>query len=172
MKIFLLGYMGSGKSTIASILGEMLSMEVVDTDKWIEDKHGRSIAEIFEAEGETAFRRMEKACLEELFTSKNSMIVATGGGMPCYNTNIDLIQKMGKSVYLKLSIADLIDRIIDSERPLVARMNKHQLSNYVRKHLGGRRSCYNKADIKVWNRGAPNIVAERIVKKMKKKSIV
>ena len=170
MKIFLIGYMGSGKSTIASILGDILNMNVVDTDSWIEKRYGMSITDIFRDKGEAAFRAMETQCLEELLNSPDSLIVATGGGLPCYNNNIDLIQERGISVYLKLSILHIVDRIKDSDRPLVMSMNKPQLIHYVQQHLGSRRPCYKRADIKVWSKGKPHDVAQRIIKKIKKKS--
>ena len=168
MKIFLVGYMGSGKSTIASVLANLLDMEAIDTDVWIEQKYGRSIPNIFEVDGEEKFREMERICLESILKSKGDLLVATGGGLPCFSDNMHFINDHAISVYLMVSIKDIVDRIKGSKRPLVVNRTKKSLTAYVRNHLGTRRQYYQQAHIKVWNTDTPEKVAERIIKKIKR----
>jgi shikimate kinase len=146
MKIYLLGYMGCGKSTIGKKLAARLSCGFIDLDGYIEQREGRSISEMFEQKGETAFREYEHAALLEV-SQMEKMVVATGGGTPCFENNLELINKTGTSIYLEMEAATLVNRIWNAKtsRPLVRNMNKEELMLFVKGHLQSRQDFYRKA---------------------------
>lgn len=118
--IFLVGFMGAGKSTVAEVLGARLSRPVVDLDRMIEQKAGRTIAQVFTQDGEEAFRSMESAALESLQTHEPS-VVACGGGVVLRPENRVSLDRMGHVVYLQVSAGEAVARIGDtSTRPLLA----------------------------------------------------
>lgn len=153
MKIVLLGYMASGKSTIGRILAEKMQTSFIDLDEYIEEKERKTVSEIFEQKGEIYFRKQEHIYLKELLEQKESFILSLGGGTPCYARNMDVLLSFydAKSVYLKTSINTIVDRLIGekSKRPLVARLNKEELVEFVAKHLFERSYFYNKAKYKI-----------------------
>jgi shikimate kinase len=146
-KITLLGYMGSGKSTVARILGEKLELKVIDLDDYISEKEGLGIPEIFETHGEIYFRKIENAYLLELLNSNEHFVLALGGGTPCYANNMDAILEHSDSYYLKASIGTLSERLIKEKdhRPLIASLSEEQLTEFIAKHLFERRNFYEMA---------------------------
>ncbi len=100
-KITLLGYMGSGKSTIAKIVASRLNLTALDLDEYIIEKEGCSIPDIFQKKGEIYFRKIENQYLKELLESDQSYVLALGGGTPCYANNMELILQESKSFYLR-----------------------------------------------------------------------
>lgn len=153
MKIVLLGYMASGKSTIGRILAEKRQISFIDLDEYIEKKERKTVSEIFEQKGEIYFRKQEHIYLKELLEKEGNFILSLGGGTPCYAGNMDVLLSFNdvKSVYLKTSINTIVDRLINekSKRPLVARLNKEELAEFVAKHLFERSYFYNQANYKV-----------------------
>lgn len=119
--IILIGFMGSGKSTVGKFIAQNNKMKQIDTDWYIESKQNRKIAEIFETEGEEAFRQMETDCIIELLkNSDNKYIVSVGGGLPMREENRELLHKLGTIVYLKAEISTLEKRLSgDKKRPLL-----------------------------------------------------
>lgn len=119
--IILIGYMGSGKTTIGKNLAKQKNYRFVDTDEMIVEQQHRSINEIFAKDGEQAFRDMETAFLRQLIAEKKErMIISTGGGMPLRAENRQLLSQLGKVVYLKASPQTIYDRIKgDTTRPLL-----------------------------------------------------
>ncbi|MFI3330334.1 MAG: shikimate kinase [Rikenellaceae bacterium] len=149
MVVFLIGYMGCGKSTIGKKLSSLLGWKFVDMDHAIEQEQGMSIAQIFEQKGELAFREMEREWLKKQAVGENE-IVATGGGVPCFNGNMELINSLGLSVYLKLEATKFTTRISlrgREKRPLLRGMNDEQLTNFVTEKLKEREPYYEKAKI-------------------------
>ncbi|MGQ3678128.1 shikimate kinase [Tenacibaculum discolor] len=153
MKIVLLGYMASGKSTIGRILAEKKQISFIDLDEYIEKKERKTVSEIFEQKGEIYFRKQEHIYLKELLEQEGNFVLSLGGGTPCYAGNMDVLLSFNdvKSVYLKTSINTIVDRLINekSKRPLVARLNKEELAEFVAKHLFERSYFYNQANYKV-----------------------
>ncbi|REH48802.1 shikimate kinase [Tenacibaculum gallaicum] len=153
MKIILLGYMASGKSTIGRFLAEKKHIPFIDLDEYIEKREGKTVSEIFELKGEIYFRKQEHVFLKELLEKKEDFILSLGGGTPCYAGNMDVLLnfKNVKSVYLKTSINTIVDRLTNekSQRPLVARLNKEELAEFVAKHLFERSYFYNQATYKL-----------------------
>ena len=172
MKYFLMGYMGSGKSTIGPLLAEALSYKFLDFDTYIEEVEGNSISEIFENKGEIYFRKAETRHLKALIDENDDdIIVALGGGTPCYGNNLELIKdSQARTIYIYWNFKTLSNRLWEAkeQRPLIASMQSlEDLEDYIRKHLFERGFYYNQADvvIKVETQSPKEVTAE-ILKKL------
>ncbi|MBS9774262.1 MAG: shikimate kinase [Tenacibaculum sp.] len=153
MKIILLGYMASGKSTIGKLLAENSKMKFIDLDDFIEKKEKKTISFIFKEKGEVYFRLKEHEYLKELLNKKEDFILSLGGGTPCYAKNMDIVlaNKNTVSIYLKSTIKTIVKRLEEdnSERPLITNLSKNDLVEFVSKHLFERSFFYEQANIKV-----------------------
>ncbi len=165
--IFLIGFMGSGKSRIGKLLAKKLHCPFYDLDQILVDSQNRSISSIFLENGEAYFRQLETQTLKE--TSKKPIgVISLGGGTPCYKSNWAYIN-FKQTVYLKSSRKDLAQRLWKERghRPLVSTMtSKKELYTKVDQLLTERSPYYNQASIKVWNRGALENVVHRILAKL------
>nr|WP_315224090.1 shikimate kinase [uncultured Flavobacterium sp.] len=151
-KIILLGYMGSGKSTIAQKLSKITNIPFLDLDICIEERAKKSINSIFEEHGEIYFRKLEHQIFLELLQSSEKSIIGLGGGTPCYANNHELLKREDViSIYLKASIDTLYNRLVHnkSKRPLIASMNEDEMREFIAKHLFDRSFYYNQAQNKV-----------------------
>lgn len=162
--IILTGFMGCGKTSVGKYLAEVLGCEFLDTDAWIEQQQGRSVSEIFAAEGENAFREMETQCLRKLLERKEQgFVLSTGGGMPIRERNRKLLKELGDVFYLQAD-ADLIYKRLrnDKTRPLLQDKNPR---GRIQDLMNARKSCYEEADyiVTVGNRTVEEI-AEMILK--------
>ena len=173
MKIFLSGYMGSGKSVVSQKLSTKLSYPLIDIDDQISLIEEMTIPEIFKFKGELYFRKMETRVLEDVLEDPNDLIVALGGGTPCYGTNLDLIKNFpeSKMVYLKGSVEFLVKRLFNEKdkRPMISHLEtEDDLEDFVRKHLFERGYYYNQSDlvVNIENR-TPKEIASEIVDKLK-----
>ena len=130
MKIILLGYMGSGKSTIARELSQKLDLEMIDLDDYISDKEQSSIASIFKNKGEIYFRKLENIALKEIITTKKKYVLSVGGGTPCYANNIEMILACDISIYLRGTIQTLRDRLVleKENRPFNKRSRRSSIN--------------------------------------------
>ena len=158
MKIVLIGYMGSGKSTIGEQLAKSLNYIFIDLDQAIENEEQQSISEIFSKKGEIYFRKLERKVLETILTSKSNIVLATGGGTPCFGDTMEYIDSVDDSttIYLKTSNEVLTERLLNEnqERPLIAHLDSKELLNdFIRKHLFERSFYYNKSAIKIQSDG-------------------
>ena len=128
MRIFLVGYMGSGKSLMGAALAKEFGVNFFDLDKVIEKKAGKEVAAIFAAEGEKHFRELEKNSLTELL-GEDDCVIATGGGTPCFFDNMDKMNEAGVVIYLKMSTDHLAERLEAEKdsRPLLAVSMQHYL---------------------------------------------
>lgn len=148
-KIVLLGYMGSGKSTIGRVLAQKMKYRFIDLDDYIEEKEGLSIAEIFNTKGEIYFRKKEHLYLKEVLGKNEALILALGGGTPCFAGNMEVIGKNNTvSLYLKVSIPALVKRLRTEKanRPLIGHIESDELlTEYIGKHLFERSYYYNMA---------------------------
>jgi shikimate kinase len=152
MKIVLLGYMASGKSTIGREISKKLDMKFIDLDDYISKREKRSISEIFKVKGEIYFRRIESLYLREILNSKDRFILSLGGGTPCYSNNMELIlNSEASSIYIKAGIKTLVSRLTaeKNKRPLVAELEDDKLVEFVAKHLFERRFFYEQASMTV-----------------------
>ena len=145
-KIFLLGFMGCGKTTFGKKLAKHIGWDYIDLDNYIEEKEGKSIPTIFKENGETYFRTLETKFLKEL-TSLHSCVISCGGGTPCFNDNMNEILEKGASVYMKLSAHILNERLKleKSKRPLIAEMSNTKMFEFIQKKLKERVKYYERA---------------------------
>jgi shikimate kinase len=166
MKIILLGYMGSGKTTIGIQLARKLFLNFTDLDDFIEEKEQQSIKEIFKQKGEIYFRKIEHKYLKQFINENESYVLSLGGGTPCYAGNLDLIlkDKKSRSFYLRGSIPTLFKRLSENKfkRPLISDLSDDQLTEYIAKHLFERSLFYDKAThkISIDNKEIQEIVTE------------
>lgn len=146
MRIFLIGYMGCGKSTLGRALASELKMTFIDLDSFMEEKYFRTIPQIFAEEGEEGFRRKERTVLEEVSTF-DDVIVATGGGAPCFFDNMDLMNNSGLCVFLDVDVSSLVKRLISAkiERPLIKGKSPEELRKFIEGMMAKRRPFYEKA---------------------------
>ena len=147
--LILIGFMGSGKTTLGIRLSYRLRQTFVDTDKWIEKQQGKSISSIFAEEGEEAFRRLETECLKKLQQESGKQIISTGGGMPLRAENRVLLKQLGTVVYLKASPDAIYERLKeDTTRPLLQTKDPRQR---IKELLGDREAAYQEAADQVMN---------------------
>lgn len=148
-KIILLGYMGSGKTVVASKLSKVFKKKHLDLDVLIETEQGLSISSIFKNKGELYFRKLEHVFFKELIESDDEFILSLGGGTPCYANNHLLLQDKEDvvSIYLKTSVEELCRRLVKDQttRPIIAQMNKEELKEFIAKHLFDRNYYYHQA---------------------------
>ncbi len=145
--------MASGKSTVGRQVSLELAIPHIDLDDYIEKKLKKSISDIFKDEGEIFFRLKENEYLKELLNNEDNFVLSLGGGTPCYANNMELIidSKNNKSFYLKNSLSIIYNRLIKEkdERPIVARISKEELKEFIAKHLFERSFFYEKASYKI-----------------------
>lgn len=154
MKIFLCGYMGSGKSAVSGLLAKKLGFNFIDIDDHIELLEQLTVKEIFDRKGELYFRKRENQILHDVLDDPASLVISLGGGTPCYGNNLDIIinRKETRLIYLKASVGFLTDRLFleKNTRPMISHLvKKEDLEDFIRKHLFERSYYYNQADIKV-----------------------
>ena len=172
MKIFLSGYMGTGKSVVGSFLGQSLKIPSFDLDLEIEKAEKMSVRDIFKEKGEIYFRRVEAKLIEKWANSDDSFVMALGGGTPCYGNNLQLLKKGedSKMIFLKTSPTELTSRLLKEreKRPLISQLSSPEaLEEFIRKHLFERNFYYNQADIIISTDGKPpEEVAEQILKQL------
>jgi len=147
-RIFLIGFMGSGKTTMGSRLSRKLGYEFLDMDQVIEETAAMTIPGIFQEHSEKVFRKWEHAILMEL-CQRDKVVIATGGGAPCHGEMMSIMNKNGTTVYIKLSPAALKDRLQQSktERPLIKGKSEEELLEYIHSKLKEREVYYNQATL-------------------------
>ncbi len=140
--------MGSGKSYWGRIWADKFNLRFIDLDELIEKQSGQTILEIFDKEGEIAFRHLEKKLLENLVTEKD-VIIACGGGTPCFFNNMQLMNDHGTTVFLKSTVDQIISRILVEldKRPLLKNLNNEELKLFIDDKLKERDPYYLQATI-------------------------
>jgi shikimate kinase len=149
-KIFLIGFMGSGKSTTGKKLASHLTWSFMDLDEQIENLTGMKIPDIFSQKGELYFRQIESEVLLKT-VSESKTVISTGGGTPCYEDNMDFMLANGLTVYLKMTPARLKIRLLKStdKRPLLKNIDEKTLSDFIAQKLTEREKWYSRAEIKI-----------------------
>ena len=149
MKIFLIGFMGSGKTYWGRLLGKKLSLPFFDLDEKIVEHTGRSISAIFEERGEEHFRLLEKEILYLLTESHSSFVMATGGGTPCFYNNIDYLRKNGTVVWFNCTVDCLYERLVKEKdkRPIIRNIADTDLKSFITRKYSSRKIFYQQADI-------------------------
>ena len=167
-RIFLIGFMGSGKSALAQPLAECLRWDVVDMDDFIEKKHLKTVGQLFEKLGEAKFREIECSVLEEISQCENT-IISTGGGCPCFFDNMQTMLLRGVCIYLKLSVEELTKRLLKShiDRPLIRGRSEEELLQFIRQKLEEREPFYSQSQLIIdCNGKSKTEIVEEIFKKI------
>lgn len=148
--IFLIGFMGSGKSHWGKIWAERNQLSFIDLDELIEKDAGKSIAAIFESKGEDYFRLLESEALRKLEGFQNT-IIACGGGTPCFYNNIDWMNQHGITIYIESTPVQILERVFaeKEKRPLLKKLNEAELLFFIEQKLKERQPHYSKATITV-----------------------
>ena len=170
--IFLIGYMGAGKTTIGKQIAKHLEWPFVDTDLFIENRYHKAVPDIFAEKGEAFFRKMEQAILQEVTQFENT-VISTGGGTPCFFDNMDLMNRTGITVYLKMPVSELLRRLITNkqERPLIKDKSPEELTQFITGSLEKREMWYNRAHIIFLPSpsDSPNHITEYLIRQINEK---
>ena len=150
MRIFLVGFMGAGKSVVGRRLAKSLNLSFYDLDEEIESHYKMSVSAIFQKYDEACFRKLETSVLES-FSSKDNFVLSCGGGTPCFGENMAFMNSIGTTIYIKLSTDELVGRISSSyhKRPLTEGKSDEELASYVDAMLKKREPFYSMAKITV-----------------------
>jgi len=146
-RIFLIGYMGSGKTAMGRILANHLGLDFIDLDAYIENKYKLTIARIFEQKGETEFREIESKCLHEVGEFEN-IVIGTGGGTPCFFDNMEFMNRNGDTIYLRLTAEHLAARLSTTKagvRPILQNKSEDELLQFIKDNLKHREFYYLQA---------------------------
>jgi shikimate kinase len=165
--IVLLGYMGCGKTRVGVALSQRLDIAYVDLDSYIEEQEKTTVKNIFDQKGELYFRALERKYLEQLLALEEPIILALGGGTPCYYDSMEyIVNSNAISFYLKASILTLTKRLSEekSKRPLISHIESQDaLMEYIGKHLFERLQFYAKAShVIAVDTDSPDVLAEKI----------
>jgi len=149
-RIYLIGFMGAGKSTAGRKLARMLEYKHLDLDNVFETKYKINISQFFAKYNESLFRRLELKLLETTFEMDN-VVISTGGGTPCFFDSIDKMNKHGITVYLEMPVGALVNRLQNAKkpRPLVKNKTTNSLNEFITRVLDERNSSYQKAHLKI-----------------------
>lgn len=152
MVVFLVGYMGCGKSTIARRLSRALGMRCIDTDAEVERREGAAIVDIFRYNGEEYFRRAERAVLEDIVAEGCDAVVATGGGLPVWGDNMEYMNSTGRTVYIRRTAEQIVSRLSPygrMKRPKLRGLNDEEIVEYMRAGIESRRTVYERSMLTV-----------------------
>lgn len=150
MNIYLIGYMGSGKTTVGKRLARLMNYEFVDLDHLFEERYHISVFDFFEKYDEEAFRKIENELIKEI-SEKEDLVISTGGGAPCFYNNMELMNKSGITVYLQMAIKSLVDRLSNAKkaRPILKGLSEDELYDFIESQMAKREAFYNQAQVKV-----------------------
>lgn len=163
MRVFLIGFMASGKSSVGKKLANKLNLPFVDLDSFIEEKHNTTIRLLMYDRGHKTFREIERDALQDVIKKYPDAVVSTGGGTPCFYDNLEKMKKAGDTVYLEVDIPTLVDRLMNSkkDRPLIWGKTKDDLTIYAKDLMERRQGYYQKAKYTV---NGKNLKLDTIVK--------
>ena len=148
--LFLVGYMGCGKSTLGRRLARRLGVPFLDTDTLIEAREGASVSDLFRYEGEAHFREVERAVLEEAIAGNESAVVSTGGGLPVWRDNRERMNAAGRTIYLRRSAENIAGRLSPygrRKRPRLQGLNDEELVAFMTRDMAERDPFYGRATL-------------------------
>ena len=147
-RIFLIGYMGAGKTTVGKMLSKQLGLSFIDLDHYIEGRYHKTVGQLFAERGEEAFRDVERRMLREVAMFED-ILVSTGGGAPCLFDNMEFMNGAGQTVYLKVSVGELAKRLelCKTTRPVLKGRSGDELKTFIAESLEKREPFYSKASI-------------------------
>jgi len=148
MNLYLVGYMGVGKTTVGKLLAQKLNVPFIDVDEFIENRYHKTITTLFEEKGEAGFREIEHRAIQEI-SSFEDVVVSTGGGLPCFFDTMELLNRTGITIYLKSNVNELVGRLaMDMQkRPLIKKKTAEELRDFVETNLAKREPFYNQAQV-------------------------
>lgn len=152
MKLFLVGYMGCGKSSLGKKIAKAMGIRFIDTDAEVESREGATIADIFHYEGEEYFRKSERYIIEELAASDEDMVISTGGGVPLWEDNMEVMNQSGVTLYLKRTAEQIASRLSPhgrEKRPKLRGLNDEELVVFMRENMAQREPYYCKATLTI-----------------------
>ena len=146
-RIFLIGYMGAGKTTLGKAFARAMGLTFVDLDWYIEERYHKTVRQIFEERGEDGFRELEKRMLHETGEFEN-VVISVGGGTPCFFDNVDYMNSVGETVFLDVDVKVLFRRlkVAKQQRPLLANKTDEELMTFIVEALQKRLPFYSKAN--------------------------
>lgn len=146
IRIFLTGYMGAGKTTLGRAFARELGLSFIDLDWYIEERYRKTIAQLFAERGEDGFRRLERDMLHEVGEFED-VVIATGGGTPCFFDNMDYMNVQGQTVFLDADIETLFCRlrVATQQRPILRGKSEEELRSFIAQALEGRAPYYAQA---------------------------
>ena len=150
MKLFLVGYMGCGKSSLGKKLAKALGVRFLDMDAEIESREGVSVSDIFHYQGEEYFRKSERLIIEEVAAESDDVIVSTGGGVPLWQDNMEVMNQIGLTLYLRRTAEQIASRLSPhgrAKRPKLRDLNDEELVVFMRDNMAQREPFYNKATL-------------------------
>ena len=160
--------MASGKTTIGKHLAELQNHSFLDTDLLIEEKIQQNLKDFMLESGEISFRLLEREVLKEVIDSQQKSVVATGGGLPCFEENTKLLLENGILVFIDTPEEVLFNRLLnDDSRPLIENLNETELKKYISVKLAERRPFYEQASIKINGDKSINEICTEINEKLK-----
>ncbi|RHJ94149.1 shikimate kinase [Parabacteroides bouchesdurhonensis] len=147
-RIFLIGYMGAGKTTIGKVLSKRLGLSFIDLDCYIEGRYHKTVGQLFAEKGEDSFRDIERRMLHEVALFED-VLVSTGGGAPCFFDNMEFMNGCGTTVYLQASVEELVKRLelCKHTRPVLKGRSGDELKAFVADSLEKRNPYYEKASV-------------------------
>lgn len=147
--LYICGFMGCGKTTEGKKIAREIGFDFIDLDDYIVNKYNQSIVELFKNLGEEEFRNIETIALKECSQNHSEILIATGGGTPCFNNNLEFMKSNGALIYLKLNEQDLLIRLSKAKtnRPLIKDKTNEEMLLYIEHLLKVREVFYNQADI-------------------------
>ena len=166
-RIYIVGYMGAGKTTAARHLASHLVWEVVDTDALFEEKYKISVCDFFNKYDEPLYRKLESEVLKSTENLDN-VVISTGGGTACYFDNMEWMNQHGLTVFLRISQTAVVDRLLHAKRkrPLAEGKTESELTEFVNRHYTARLPFYEQAKITV---KAENLDLENLIKQIEAK---
>ncbi len=148
MKLFLIGYMGCGKSSLGRKVARRLGVRFVDTDAVIEEREGASISDIFQYEGEEYFRRLERSVIDEVADDTADVVVSTGGGLPVWKDNMETMNRVGTTVYIRRSAEQIASRLSPygrQKRPKLRGLSDDEIVDFMTRNMAEREPYYARA---------------------------
>ena len=146
IRIFLIGYMGAGKTTLGKAFARAMGLTFIDLDWYIEERFHKTIRELFTERGEDAFRDLERRMLHEVGEFED-VVISVGGGTPCFFDNVDYMNSVGETVFLDVDIRVLFRRlkIAKQQRPLLDGKSDEELMQFIQEALQNRLPFYTRA---------------------------
>lgn len=171
MKLYLVGYMAVGKSTLGKRLSKALDLPFTDLDMAVEQAAGMDIPAIFASLGEAHFREMEHRALKDFAESNTEGLLSTGGGAPMHHGNMDIMLSTGTVLWLRLPPKMIVSRLLEKpqKRPLIAHLNPGELLAHVSQHLEARSKVYCRSHLEVDTRGVRTMELDGLVASLRQK---